>query len=676
MALARAVWDGAPGGAVMRADGYEATLAMLRVLARARLPGAEAAQAAARRWPGSIDAGLLAVRLADPAGRDAALAELEARVRAANRRRAAVAEGWLHWGEPARARAALAEIDPRSDTARADIARRAALAIEAGDFDAAARDLEPDMLALQARLIYRRDGAAALGAHLAQAQGGAALWSEAFALLLAERDFTRLPWVLARWREGASDAAVARAEARLALERGDADAALAGLRARLDTGAPWGWAAADHALWLRAQTPDAGLLAHAQAACRVHADHAGLAHLARRLAEAVQDWRSLDPAPQGAAEIAARAALRFGCPGRAAGCVARAPATAATARLRAEALALAGRPVAAQAALRRAAPQDAPSRADLALAKADLALGSGDVRRALALLDPVRARFPDRMPLWLLTARAEFLRQDPAAAAAALERFRQLKSAQLGAPPPADMRDLLVADAGHAGQALSPARAARLLAGVTATPEPPARGPIPPRIAHYWEGAASPAIARAQDRWAALHPHLAQTRFDDGTAESWLRAHHPPALAARFRALGHPALRADLFRLAWLAVEGGVYADLDEYPRLPVTPWLTDAEAVLVIEAGFGTVANNFIAAAPRHPVVARALEHVLAALDTTDAPYPWWHTGPAQLTRALGADWQAGRRAGLRVLSQAQYGRRVSTNLPYPHKRTGAHWR
>jgi hypothetical protein len=741
--LAQGLWGGPVGnGAALDRDlsaaiaggaGYDAALAGLRNLWRFGLPGAQAARAAQMRWPNSIDMAVLACDLGPPARMDANLEHLRAAVLHQNRRRAALAGACQRAGRPDLARDALAGIDPASATAADDIYRRAALALETGEFGEALADIawlqdrgkaSPAAI-LHLRLIYRRDGARGMAACLDTAQtDAAAFWAQAFEFALQEGDFGLVRQVLARW-SACPDAAplpLARARSRLALESGDPAGALALLNARLDNAPPWRWDATDHVQWLRSgqalHHPPAPLLAHAQAACRLHPHHDWLHHISHGLREGAQEWGALAAMPRQRAPRCARAlsaarfALRLGLPGRAALelAAARRCATPSEAlrllALRAEGFRQAGRMAAAHAALARAqalAP-DAPQAAELALALAELALMAGQSERAGAALRPARAAFPHRMAVLLTQARIAFLQGDFAQAEAAHARFNALKAAQLGQMPPPDLRDRITQDAACAARgcagAFAPAlRVAATIAKVGAAHIAAApglaahvlararaqgalrfqQGPgahIPRQIAHYWQGPAGPATQRAARRWAQLHPGFATHMFNATSAAGWLARHYGPDMAARFARFTQPALRADLFRLCWIAREGGVFTDLDEYPRIPITPWLEGAGAVLCIEQGFGTIANNFIAARAGHPVCSLALAHVCAALDRAEAPYAWWHSGPAQWTRAaFEMQFMAGQH-DIRYLSQAQYLRHVATNLPYPHKRSPDHWR
>ncbi len=723
--LQRALDQGASYGAVKTG---------LHRLHRLALPGAQVSAQAQARWPNSIDMALLAFDLAVSAHTDAALSRLHTCVVQQNRRRAALAGAYLRARRPEMAQQVLAQIDMSSPTARDDIHRRAEFALSQGDFTRALADIDwleqtdaaPATAVLRLQLIYRRDGAAALPQWLEKsANPSAALWAQAFHIFMSEGDFQQAPHALARWQANPSPDATAlsRAQTRLALETGDIQIAQALLDDRLAAQPPWQWQAADHVQWLRAgqlaQQDPAKLLEHARAACRVHARHDWLHHLCRVLHEAVEDWRDLAhdrPARSSNTEtalIAARAALRMGLSGQAARALA--PARRATAlaqdlhrlhSVRAEAFWTAGRGEAATA-VQHAATQwatDSVLRAERAMLGAELDLLAGDPAKAEQMLAPMTKSFAQRMALPLTQARIAFMQGDFAVAMAEHAKFNALKLAQTGTPAPPDVRDRIVADADAAARGMESAFTPDLavadsiakagLARITAAPGlsacllrrahvrgdlqflPDAAAHIPRRIVHYWQGPPGPALMRAREQWARLHPGFEQHLFDDATATAWLRKAFAPDMAARFEALGHAALRADLFRLCWILRQGGIFTDLDEYPRIPVTPWLRDARAVLCIERGFGTIANNFIAAGPEHPVCAMALDFVCTALDETDAPYAWWHSGPAQWTRAAFAHQFGTGGTDVRFLSQAQYCRRVATNLPYPHKRSPDHWR
>lgn len=714
--LARALWAGplpdpaAPAAelALQLAQGadYAPALARLQTLAALALPTAPALQAALARWDWSIDLARIAVE----AGAPGALDLLAARVAAQGRRRGVLARALWAAGRCAAARAALEGLDPASPSHLEDLEARFDLALAAGDFTAAESDLNllaprlPPGPAARARLrlAYDRAGAVGLAAALAaDPPGQPGPWAWALPVWLAERDFARARAALDRLaalRDPASpdhlhDAIL------LALEVED-PARARGLAALLPPAHPADWPLRRHVQHLRLLLAEGDRAVdpaplwqaaadHGARTLRLHPGAGALAHLAHLAADLVGDWddRVATLADDAPATLAARARLGWPEPARAAPPAPPPEAAATAARLACELHLLAGAPEAALAALDAAGPPPtAPLAAWLAEWRAEALLALRRAPEAAVALAPALAAHPARMGLWLQQARAAFFAGDFDGAEAALARFRALKADQLGAPPAEDLRDRITLDALAAALPLDrataaeaarhPGLAAAWLARPGALPPfAPGGDAIPPRLGHYWDGPLPGPARRGMDAWARLHPGWTPTLFDRDSAAAWLAAHDPAALPV-FAALAQPAARADLFRLCWLAQGGGVWADLDEYPRAAVDAWLAGAQGVFVLESGYGTVANNFLAAAPGLPLIAQARAEALAHLAGNPAPYPWWDSGPARLTAALAGAIAQGQAAGLRILTQADYCARVATNLPFPHKRRPDHWR
>lgn len=590
---------------------------------------------------------------------------------------------------------------------------------------------------LRVQHAHARHGARGLAALAATLDDDPTLAPQAgqiFELAMAERDYLLARAMAARLiaRHGPESAPARDTATLLALDAEDVQAALDLLTPDLAP-QPWQWTPRQHIRWLRAQQalarqstdPDAAAqihqraTAHADAALRLHPGHAVLRGLWRDCRELTEDWRALDaelrgPLVPGENPLQRAAQLdRLGLHNEALALLdaplAQAPRAirAAQARRRAESALLAGDLPLAEAALNTAdaLPLNAAQRADLAMLRAEWHLWQFQAPAAAAALALPDALCPQRMWLWLLHARVAFLQGDFAASEAALARFRTLKQAQTEAPVPLDLRDRITADALAASRALPPLDPAQPIAdtiarhgarvlcaapGLTAwtlanglrqgawpfNAGGRAAPTIPRHLLHYWEGASSGAVQRSLDAWAAHHPGFVQTVFSRESAAQWLGT-HAPHLVALFERQKLPATRADLFRIVWLLREGGIYADVDEFPRAAITDWLEGATAVFCIEAGYGTVANNFIAAPPGLPLLARMLARIEANLADNPAPYPWWDSGPAPLSQSvLEALAEQEGPTGLRLLSQAEYCARISTNLPFPHKRGALHWR
>ena len=105
----------------------------------------------------------------------------------------------------------------------------------------------------------------------------------------------------------------------------------------------------------------------------------------------------------------------------------------------------------------------------------------------------------------------------------------------------------------------------------------------------------------------------------------------------------NPAEKADVFRLAYLYAQGGVYVDADDRCLAPISSVLPSHVTLAVYQEDYalgglaiGTLGNNFLAAAPNNAVIGRALELATEALNRGDTEMVWLKTGPALITRAF----------------------------------------
>jgi mannosyltransferase OCH1-like enzyme len=167
--------------------------------------------------------------------------------------------------------------------------------------------------------------------------------------------------------------------------------------------------------------------------------------------------------------------------------------------------------------------------------------------------------------------------------------------------------------------------------------------------------------------------------FDERTAETFLRRNAGRDVARAFRRAGHAAQRADIFRLAWLAKEGGLYADADDRRLAPLSDLAPEGMALVAYQENYGSIANNFLAASPAHPVILRALDLAATALNRGDKDFVWLSTGPGLITRAmaqvLAEDEDGTVVAGILVRELHEMRRLVEIHCPVDYKSTRAHW-
>ena len=140
-------------------------------------------------------------------------------------------------------------------------------------------------------------------------------------------------------------------------------------------------------------------------------------------------------------------------------------------------------------------------------------------------------------------------------------------------------------------------------------------------------------------------------------------------------------MKSDILRLAWLLRNGGVYSDADDRLQRSVAPLLESGAGLVLYQEDIGSVGNNFIAAAPGHPVLALALEQAVAAVNNGGKDLLWLATGPGLLTRCLGrylaedeGAWLA-RLRDIHVLDRHEMLSYSAIHCLSAYKHTEKHW-
>ncbi len=178
----------------------------------------------------------------------------------------------------------------------------------------------------------------------------------------------------------------------------------------------------------------------------------------------------------------------------------------------------------------------------------------------------------------------------------------------------------------------------------------PRAGTIPPVIAQFWDSETVPDdVAAAIATWRDRNRGFEHRLFNEATARAFIERTHGERAAVAFDRCHHPAMKADFFRVAYLASEGGLYIDADDACVRPLVELLGAISGAGFAASFSGDVApyvhNWFLAAAPGAPVLKLALADMIDGIDRAHArgiKADIWHTtGPGLITRSV-ARWLA----------------------------------
>lgn len=118
----------------------------------------------------------------------------------------------------------------------------------------------------------------------------------------------------------------------------------------------------------------------------------------------------------------------------------------------------------------------------------------------------------------------------------------------------------------------------------------------------------------------------------------YLKANAPERVYNAYMKLTDGAAQADLWRLAVIYAEGGVYMDIDATLVWPLEGILDDSsEAFYIKMRGNTHYTNYFLAAAPQQPAYARAIDIIIHNIENRDEALGIYDTtGPTVLNQAL----------------------------------------
>lgn len=202
---------------------------------------------------------------------------------------------------------------------------------------------------------------------------------------------------------------------------------------------------------------------------------------------------------------------------------------------------------------------------------------------------------------------------------------------------------------------------------------------IPRIITQFWDEAVIPeGIGELTATWRSQNPDHDYQIFDDSRALAWLEAQYPKPVSLAYWRSREAAQKSDIFRLAWLARQGGIYADADDRCLRPLETILPAGAKLVLSQEVLGTAGNNFIAVVPGHPVIELALRLAVNAVNRGDNDGVWYSTGPALLTRALAQVLTASGTVnmdGTAILDLRGLFRAVAIGCAAPYKATNRHW-
>ncbi|WP_019506845.1 tetratricopeptide repeat protein [Pleurocapsa sp. PCC 7319] len=206
---------------------------------------------------------------------------------------------------------------------------------------------------------------------------------------------------------------------------------------------------------------------------------------------------------------------------------------------------------------------------------------------------------------------------------------------------------------------------------------------IPQRIVQFWDEPEPPEeLQRICQSWIDLNPQYEYTRFSLNTAIAFLRQHYDAQVLQAFANCDQPATQADFFRLAYLNIMGGFYADADDLCRQSLDTIVSLNPELVVLQEDFACIGNNFLGCIPGQSMIRTAFHQAVNNLTDYCNEGPWFKTGPGLITSVVCSglipyltytDYQMWPR--LLVLTQSQLRKFITQHIFLAYKRTNKSW-
>jgi tetratricopeptide (TPR) repeat protein len=240
--------------------------------------------------------------------------------------------------------------------------------------------------------------------------------------------------------------------------------------------------------------------------------------------------------------------------------------------------------------------------------------------------------------------------------------------------------DAIKEEPGYLGFPVTLLRTFRQL-GILEKHSPEGNVVIPATIIQFWDTLDIPEdVCTLMQSWIELNPQMSYQCFHDLTAQEFMSAHYGEQMVRAYLSCRIPALKADLFRLAYLFQCGGIYVDCDDKCQTDLTPLLKPGFNLILQQEIWATVGNNFIAVTPRHPFIQKALTLITSLILERQGDNIWFLSGPGMFTKAFCDTYftqlsQGVLPSGTKVLLPYELTPFIAQHLPRRYKADGRHW-
>lgn len=163
------------------------------------------------------------------------------------------------------------------------------------------------------------------------------------------------------------------------------------------------------------------------------------------------------------------------------------------------------------------------------------------------------------------------------------------------------------------------------------------------KIVQFWHSSEIPnEILELIDSWKQLNPEAEHVLLDRQLALEFMEQNFDKTLVRAFDEVTLPAMVCDIFRVAYLMINGGIYVDCGSRCKAPIDQWGLDLSKMTVMRKWHGGVCNGLICAPAYHPRLVEIWKRIENVLRTRPNGSIWNLTGPLLFIETVDNDWQS----------------------------------
>ncbi|WP_143735700.1 WcbI family polysaccharide biosynthesis putative acetyltransferase [Microbulbifer mangrovi] len=195
---------------------------------------------------------------------------------------------------------------------------------------------------------------------------------------------------------------------------------------------------------------------------------------------------------------------------------------------------------------------------------------------------------------------------------------------------------------------------------------------IPNVIVQYWDQGEPPKdVKDLIQSWKQQSTEFEHLLFNRETAREFILTAYGSEIASLFDSANLPAMRSDIFRVAYILERGGVYIDAATRCYSDLQPLLSDNISTVLIEKWHGGIWNGFIASEASSPYLANVWDKIVKNLKQQLISDVWLATGPGVFNEVFKA---GGYGQSVSVVKQADAKQYFALVNDLQHKKK-AHW-